>query len=108
MLKIVENFSNSSLECFNQPNNKDFFCGLSENHLSKILAIVFAIVSSPFIILGFYSLIWYERYGQDSKRTIINKLFSSACWVGIEFIILVIIPDTVRYTLGPFPPLICW
>ena len=107
-MAIVQSTINTSSNCFNNADDKDFFSEIFENYLSKILTVTFAIVSAPFIIFALYGIIWYEQYGHDLKRTIINKLFASTCWVGIEFILLVIIPDTVRYTLGPYPPFICW
>jgi hypothetical protein len=107
MTIVQTTFKNISM-CFNNKDEKDFFCDLFQNRFSKILAIIFATVSAPFIILALWGIIWYERYGHDTQRTIINKLYSSLCWVGIEFIILVIFPDTVRYTLGPFPSFLCW
>ena len=104
---MLQRATNSSSRCFNNANNKDFFCGVFENNLSRNLTLNFAVISAPFIILAFYSIIWYERHGHDSKRTIIDKLFSSTCWAGIEYTVLVIIPDAIRYNAGPFPPSIC-
>jgi hypothetical protein len=55
-----------------------------------------------------YSFIWYERFGVDAKRTILNLIFSLLTWTGIEFIILVTFLEWVRFVSGPMPHFPCW
>ena len=86
----------------------NFFSGLFENRSSKIL---FMVISIVLILAGLalsYSIIWYERYGLDVQRTIVNQLFSQMCWTGIEFICLITVPEWFRFLYGPFPHLPCW
>ena len=44
--------------------------------ITDILSIGLIIVLLPL----FYCIIWYERYGTDNKRTMVNKLVSLMCW----------------------------
>jgi len=85
----------------------DFFAGAFENHLSKICFMTFTMISIPVVIVLLYSIVWYERYGLDVKRTIVNKLSSFFCWVGIQFVFLVNIPDLGRYIFGPYSENFC-
>lgn len=48
------------------------------------------------------TIVWYERYGSDLRRSLINKLVASICW-NIIFQNLVIQPLEIFLTLyGPF------
>lgn len=86
----------------------EFFEGIFENRQSKIFFICLAIITIPVSLTLNYSVIWYERFGQDDKRTIVNRIFSSLCWTGIEFSILISLPELFRYLYGPLPEVVCW
>ena len=81
------------------------FCELCAR-TSKTVAVVASILLTSIDILLLYGAIWFEHFGSDSKRTLVNRLFTSLCWTGIATI-LVAFTDVFRYTLGPFPPLLC-
>jgi hypothetical protein len=98
----VQNFTNSLSN-----SSGDFFAGVFENRPSKIIFMTFTFVAIPVVLLLLYSIIWYERFGLDAKRTIVNKLTSSFCWTGIQFVILVNIPDLGRYIFGPYSTNFC-
>ncbi len=48
--------------------------GFFVNGLSKSLTLIFSVVVSTLIFPFLYGIIWYEKYGTDSKRTLINQL----------------------------------
>ena len=52
---------------------KDYFAGLFEDRPSKIFAIVFSSLIGIVISFLIYGIIWYERFGSDNKRTLINR-----------------------------------
>jgi hypothetical protein len=53
---------------------EDFFAELFENRWSKILAIVTSGFTTLTGLILIYSIIWFERYGSDDKRTLqVNK-----------------------------------
>ena len=54
--------------------------------LSIALSICNLFVLTPFL----YTIIWYERFGSDHPRTLINQLVASTCWNGIIHNILII------------------
>ena len=89
-------------------SNVDIFGGLFENRPSKILAIVFSFLSTSFAIFLFYGIVWFERFGTDNKRTLINKLVSSQCWSAIQYFAICQFIDILRYFVGPFPEWFCF
>ena len=79
----------------------NFFSGLFENRSSKIL---FMAISIVLILAGLalsYSIIWYERFGVDAKRTLINRIYSLQCWTAVVFLLLVTLPEWIRFIAGP-------
>jgi len=81
---IFTNWSENQNESdyFETPQNlyllnrsNDFFVGLVENRISKISSVIFSALGSYLCIGMLYSIIWYEKFGSDSKRTLINRLF---------------------------------
>ena len=85
----------------------DYFSGLLDSNAGKIISLMiscFGIVASPLVLL---SIIWYEKYGNDSNRTLLNMFASLYCWAVVEFIILVQIPETARFLFGPLPGFVC-
>ena len=85
----------------------DFFAGAFQNGPLKVFAILITILCVIFLVSSGYGMIWYERYGSDKKRTLINRLFTSTCWTGIQFYTLIMPVEVVRYVMGPLPEVIC-
>jgi hypothetical protein len=54
-----------------------------------------------------YSIIWYERFGSDYRRTLLNQLISSICW-NIVFQNMVNVPlEIILTTFGPLGEAFC-
>jgi hypothetical protein len=53
----------------------DFFSGLMENRVSKIVSLIFSAVGAYLVILFIYSIIWYQKFGSDDKQTLLNRLY---------------------------------
>jgi hypothetical protein len=77
-------------------NDNDFFAGVFENRPSKIMAVIFSVLGELALLTLLYSNIWYERFGSDNKRTLLNKLVSSLCWTGFEWFFFIQIVDIFR------------
>ena len=73
--------------------------GFLENGISKSLSVTYSLLLSCIALPLLYGIIWYERFGSDLKRTLINQLFSSVCWYLITSIIVVQLPLTVRFMI---------
>ena len=61
--------------------------------------------STPFRTL---SIIWFERFGSDKKRTILNMFVNMNCWTCIALVLLGQVPKIHIYTVGPLPHIFCY
>lgn len=83
---------------------KDIFAELFIFRPSLVAFIIFNLVTTPIIILTYYSIIWFGHFGSDSKRTIVNRLTSSACCSVIEYFIFPQTLDLIRIFVGKGVP----
>jgi hypothetical protein len=51
-------------------NQTDFFQDLFEPRLSKTLCVAFSVAATLNGLVFMYSIIWFEHYGSDEKRTL--------------------------------------
>ena len=86
----------------------DFFSGLIENRPSKIIFMSVSLLLMLVSIVLSYSIIWYERFGIDAKRTILNQIFALQWWTAIECIIFVTFLEWLGFILSPAPKTLCW
>jgi hypothetical protein len=86
----------------------DYFLNLFENGPSKTLFMGLSMFLMLVSLVLCYSIIWFERFGVDVKRTILNQLLSLQCWTLAEFILCVTLLEWVRYISGPMPSFPCW
>ena len=92
--------SSTSLES----NHTTYEDGNPYKYVTVVIQILLIILS----VSVFYSIIWYERFGTDNKRTIVNKFVSSICWTGICWNLTVQIIIIVRFLHGPFNYYACF
>ena len=71
--------------------------------VSLLLSVLVTIFGPPLL----FAVIWFERFGSDKKRTLLNMLVNMNCWTGIAFIILGQVPVIFLYTFGPLPVMFC-
>lgn len=90
-----------------QAANADFFSGLFENRVTKIAAVTFSMIGSYSCIVLLYSIIWYEKFGSDCKRTLINRLFVYFWFYPLTWEATLQQLDMVRYIFGPLPRIFC-
>jgi hypothetical protein len=91
---------------FNQTNMPCF--GEDGHNLTKSFAIILSLLLSLIVLPSLYGIIWYERFGSDSKRTLINQLFASVCWYIIITVLFLQFPMTARFIYTkPFSQYVC-
>ncbi len=73
--------------------------GFLENGITKSVFITLSLLLSCRVLPMLYGIIWYERYGTDAKRTLINQLFCSICRYLIIAIIFLQVPVTIRFMI---------
>ena len=85
----------------------NYFNTLLGNDVSKSIYILLCSVTIVLFTPLYYSVVWYERYGQDNKRTLLNQLSAFFCSIIIAYILLVMTGDVVIVLYGPFPEWYC-
>ena len=101
MFNIEKNLNFSS-------NGTDLYIGLYENRTSKIITLVLSPILLTMSALLAYGIIWFEHFGTDNKRTLMNKLISHGLWAVIFQLPIITMSDMVRYIFGPLPKHICF
>ncbi len=84
------------------------FCEFYQRDLSKLFIILFGFLCNVVTSVLMYSIIWYERFGADSKRILTNKIVSMICWNGIVGGQFLYLSDTGFYLFGPWPKWLCY
>ena len=79
----------ASAEASNMTSS-DHFPALMENNFAKIIGLGITIANVLLAPLMLYFIIWYERFENTMKRTLINMLTSMICWTLIIFLGLIL------------------
>ena len=90
------------------PNETDFFAGLTAPKPIRTLSLMISGSVSLIIPIFLYSIIWFERYGSDKKRTILNIVTSYGTWTGIEYLTIIQSAEIIRYMTGSMPASLCF
>ena len=61
-----------------------------------------------FIPILCYSIIWFDSYGSNKKRTFINMITSAGCFTTIEYFYFIQSTEILRYAIGPLPKWFCF
>lgn len=77
----------------------NYFKGLSIIYCFSVCLILFPL---------FGGIIWFEKYGSDHKRTLINMIVSLICWTAIRGMVTVPVLDATWLLLGPLPRPVCF
>ena len=68
---------------YSRSDGDDFFGEIYLTRPSKIVILVLSLILTPINVVLLYSVIWFERFGSDLKRTLVNQAVSSMCWWGL-------------------------
>ena len=75
----------------------DFFETAFQDGPVKTTSIAITVILMAILVPIGYGIIWYEKYGSDKKRILVNRLLTSLCWTGIVVDIMVTPLDMLRY-----------
>ena len=105
---LSENSLTSAMKNSSVNSNEMFFKELDEPRLSKTIFIVMSVILSLLCIVGFFGIIWFERFDSDLKRVCINRIISSLSWTDIFWFTVVQPIDIFLYFYRPIPELFCF
>ena len=103
---MEQNLTDNST-CNNELENEKYFCGLFQNRPVKTILVICCVLFSLLNIALSIGLIWFERFGSDKRRTLLNKLVSSLCYRILQWVLICQSSDLIRYTIGPLPLQFC-
>lgn len=106
MEEISSNITTNNPSSFNEFED-DFFKELYSESTLKHFTIAIFFFGSIFGLFLEFGLIWYEKYGNNRYRTVINQLFSFVSWLVVAYIVFVYIPEGIRYLIGPLSETFC-
>jgi len=89
-------------------NNTQCFEKVDSDNAYKYVFIVATILCIITTVPGFYSVVWFEKFGSDKRRTVFNKLLSSMCYVGMFANVFVQGLFVLRFVYGPLPNIVCF
>jgi hypothetical protein len=87
--------------------NETVFTAVYEWSASKTLNILLSICSILFITPWLYYMIWYERYGANHRRTLINQFAASHSYYAVFYILVGQSLEVMLTTFGPFGDYAC-
>ena len=89
-------------ETINITKNKNTFENIYAFNWSMKLGFVSSFINFLFFTPLFFAIAWYERYGTNQNRTLLNQLVSSICWVSIVQNCTILPLDIIVNLFGPF------
>ena len=89
-------------------NNSQLFYNVFENKVAHIISCTVSPLITILSVLLAYGIIWFERFGTDQKRTIVNKFVSQSLWLAVVQVPIFMLSDILRYTIGPLPAQFCF
>jgi len=88
-------------------SSENFFPILLDNNPPKLLYVIFSILSVITFVPLYSSMIWYQKFGNEHKQTLINQLTAFMGWI-IIFFLLFILPGSICIALAsPLPGWFC-
>ena len=90
-------------------NSSDiFFNGLLENRASKWIALSFSSLVVICFAPLFYAMVWYEKYGNNNKKTLVDLLLSLLLQKSVFYLVIIKTGDILTYAIGNLPHFICF
>jgi hypothetical protein len=77
------------------------FVAIYDWTLSKYIFLFLSFINILFITPFFYYIIWYERYGANHKRTLINQFAASTCYYAMAYNLVAQSMEIVLLLFGP-------
>ena len=85
-----------------------FFSGLETFDFTKISMVALSLLLTSALAPMLLGIIWFERFGSDKKRTLINLLVTSCCFTMIQYGAFVLSLDLFRLVFRPLPAPVCF
>ena len=74
---------------------------------SKTIEIFASLINIVFVSPFYFYVVWYERFGANHQRSLINQLLASVCASGVAYNVFVQTLDILVTAFGPFSFMFC-
>jgi hypothetical protein len=81
---------------------------LQEYHYPKLISLTASSLLTILCIPLFYAFVWFEHFGSDKRRTLINQLVSYIWKIVIFYLVVVRFCDAVNSIMGLFSEQVCF
>ena len=95
---------------FQSLNNSsdNLFDGVYEIRPSKVVGIIISVINIFLISPLLYFVIWYEKFGSNHNRSLINQFATSGCWTALAYCFLVQVPELIIALKGALGSPFCY
>ena len=95
---------------FQSLNNSsdNLFDGVYEIRPSKVVGIIISVINIFLISPLLYFVIWYEKFGSNHNRSLINQFATSGCWTALAYCFLVQVPELLIALKGALGSPFCY
>ena len=83
----------------------EFYGQIYQIHPFKIYGICLSMINIFVLTPMLYAIIWYERFGSNQRRTLINQLVAASCWHSVAYNL---VGQTAEIALSIFGPFSSW
>ena len=83
------------------------FQGLYELQPSKTILVILSVILTLVNLILSSGIIWFEKFGSDQRRTLLNKLVSMVSSRLVHWMVICQTGDIIRYSFGPLPTSVC-
>ena len=77
-------------------------------NLFQVIGLFASFINIFLVTPLFLLIIWYEQYGTNHNRTLINQFVTSTCWSSVFYNLLAQIPEAALGVFGPFHENFCF
>jgi len=88
--------------------NETFYHDFYSLNAFQVCGILTSFVNVIAVTPILFLIIWFERFGTNHNRSLINQFVTSTCWCGIAFNIFGQIPEIIISIFGPFHENFCF
>jgi len=89
-------------------SSRNLFDGVYEIRPSKIVGIVISAINIFVISPLLYFVIWYEKFGSNHNRSLINQFATSGCWTALAYCFLIQVPELAIALKGALNSHFCY
>ena len=102
-------FGLNATGCFpdSSPDTEKCFHGLYELQPFKTILVILSLILTMLNLFLSSGIIWFERFGSDQRRTLLNKLVSLVSSRLVQWMLICQAGDIIRYSFGPLPASVC-